>query len=454
MSRVIGKGRPGVQGPADHHCCCPRGSLPSRGRPRLRRLPGVGQPTRRPLPRRGRHGVRTTLTTTTHASRRRHPPTTVELVAEPAPNAHPQGLDAGPDTIAWHLEHHHQIALSRATIYRILRRAEPRHRRTEEEAEVVLHPLPSRATQRDLAVRLHPLAASPTAPTSRSSPGSTTTPVTPCRSPPTTASPDPIVVATFRAAIDTHGIPFSTLTDNGLVFTTRFAHGGRTSPQRPRDRTRPTPRPPEELTTQPPHHLRQSRTLPTNHEDVATRPTPQPTRSPSCKHQLDTLRRPLQPPPTTPLTPTPRHPRRRLHHPPQSHTRHDHPDSEFRVRHDRVDKPAKSPSAIDGHLHHIGIGRPLAGTPIVLLIHDLDIRIIHATTGEIIRHLTLDPDRRYQPTGNQRGGPRTPLRTPKNKTTRTLMRVRALPMSRDITLVELRGIEPLTPSMPWKCSAN
>ena len=34
-----------------------------------------------------------------------------------------QGLDAGADTIVWHLEHHHQIRTSRATVYRLLRRA-------------------------------------------------------------------------------------------------------------------------------------------------------------------------------------------------------------------------------------------------------------------------------------------------------------------------------------------
>ena len=34
-----------------------------------------------------------------------------------------------------------------------------------------------------------------------------------------------VVVAVFRAAIDVHGIPASTLTDNGLVFTTRFLDG-------------------------------------------------------------------------------------------------------------------------------------------------------------------------------------------------------------------------------------
>src|SRR5690606_18608410 len=37
----------------------------------------------------------------------------------------------------------------------------------------------------------------------------------------------PIVLAEFRAAIKTHGIPASTLTDNGMVFTTRLAGEGR-----------------------------------------------------------------------------------------------------------------------------------------------------------------------------------------------------------------------------------
>src|ERR1700754_5035865 len=34
-----------------------------------------------------------------------------------------QGLDAGPETICWHLEHHHQIRVSRATVSRYLARA-------------------------------------------------------------------------------------------------------------------------------------------------------------------------------------------------------------------------------------------------------------------------------------------------------------------------------------------
>jgi hypothetical protein len=34
-----------------------------------------------------------------------------------------QGLDAGPQTIAWHLEHHHQLNVSAATVSRYLNRA-------------------------------------------------------------------------------------------------------------------------------------------------------------------------------------------------------------------------------------------------------------------------------------------------------------------------------------------
>jgi len=60
-------------------------------------------------------------------------------------------------------------------------------------------------------------------------------------------------------------------------------------------------------------------------------------------------------------------------------------------------------------LRHIGIGRTYAGTRVLLLIHDLDIRIIDAATGELLRQLVLDPSRNYQPTG-QPPGPANPAR--------------------------------------------
>ena len=49
------------------------------------------------------------------------------------------------------------------------------------------------------------------------------------------------------------------------------------------------------------------------------------------------------------------------------------------------------------------------------LVHDLDIRILDAATGEILRQLTLDTSRNYQPTGKPIGGPSRPYGPRKSK---------------------------------------
>ena len=48
-------------------------------------------------------------------------------------------------------------------------------------------------------------------------------------------------------------------------------------------------------------------------------------------------------------------------------------------------------------MHHIGIGRAHKHTAVILLIDDLDVRVIATDTGEVLRTLTLDPTRGYQP---------------------------------------------------------
>jgi hypothetical protein len=57
----------------------------------------------------------------------------------------------------------------------------------------------------------------------------------------------------------------------------------------------------------------------------------------------------------------------------------------------------------NGRLHHIGIGRTHAGTHVLLLVQDRHIRVIDSATGELLRELTLDPTRDYQPTGKPPG---------------------------------------------------
>jgi transposase InsO family protein len=69
----------------------------------------------------------------------------------------------------------------------------------------------------------------------------------------------------------------------------------------------------------------------------------------------------------------------------------------YRVRTDKIDRWGAVSLRYNSRLHHIGLGTRLAGTPISLLIDDLHIRIIHRHTGELIRELTLDPTRDYQP---------------------------------------------------------
>ncbi len=78
-------------------------------------------------------------------------------------------------------------------------------------------------------------------------------------------------------------------------------------------------------------------------------------------------------------------------------------DTHDRVRHDRVDKAGSVTLRHNSRLHHIGIGRTHAGTYVILLVQDLDIRVVHAATGELLRELTIDPRRDYQPTGRPPG---------------------------------------------------
>jgi hypothetical protein len=81
-------------------------------------------------------------------------------------------------------------------------------------------------------------------------------------------------------------------------------------------------------------------------------------------------------------------------------------DPHWRVHHDKVDKAGTVTLRHDSRLHHIGVGRPHAGTRVTLLVDDLHIRIVARHTGELLRELTLDPNRDFQPRGVPLGPPR------------------------------------------------
>jgi transposase len=99
--------------------------------------------------------------------------------------------------------------------------------------------------------------------------------------------------------------------------------------------------------------------------------------------------------------PAGRHAHRRQpqrHHPahPTAGCRAAHIDGHFRVRHDKIDTKGKLTLRHNSRLHHIGRGRRYAGTPVLVLVHDLHIREL-STSGQLLRDLNLDPSRDYQP---------------------------------------------------------
>lgn len=74
------------------------------------------------------------------------------------------------------------------------------------------------------------------------------------------------------------------------------------------------------------------------------------------------------------------------------------PSAQHRVRQDRVDRQGRVTLRHRSRLRHIAVGRAHAGTRVLLLVADLDVRVL-TFDGELLRHLTLDPSRNYQPLG-------------------------------------------------------
>ncbi len=209
-----------------------------------------------------------------------------------------------------------------------------------------------------------------------------------------------IVLATFRTACAAHGIPASTLTDNGMVFTTRFAGGkcGRNHLENELRRLGVT------QINSSPNHPTTCGKVERFHQTLKKWLTSQPKAAiiNELQTQLDAYveiynrRRPHRELPhrATAYTARPKAtPGQRI-------------DTHNRVRTDRIDQFGKLTLRHAGRLHHIGVGRTHASTRVLVLVQDLDIRIINAATGELLRQLTLDPTRDYQPRGVPCGRPK------------------------------------------------
>jgi len=157
------------------------------------------------------------------------PAATVELIIRLRGELAGQGFDAGPHTIAWHLAEQHSLRVSPATIWRTLQRAElitPEPNKKPKSAYVrFAAEQPNEMWQTDFThYRL-------TRPDGRlgtdveilcflDDHSRYAISVT-CHHSVT----GPAVVASFNKAAADQGIPASVLSDNGMVFTTRFAGG-------------------------------------------------------------------------------------------------------------------------------------------------------------------------------------------------------------------------------------
>jgi transposase InsO family protein len=337
---------------------------------------------------------------------------TVELIIRLRKELAGQGLDAGPHTIAWHLQHHHQIKVSAATISRYLARAglvapEPRKRPRSSYLRFEAS-LPNECWQSDF---IHwQLVGGPESEVltwlddhSRFA----------LRITAHHRVTGPDVVFQFRAAVAEHGAPASTLTDNGMVFTTRLSggQGGRNGFEHELRRLGTA-----QKNGRPGHPQTQGkveRFQQTMKKWLAAQ-SPQPATLAQLQALLDAFaayynhQRPHRslPHQATPAT--------AYHARPKATPGNRSTDTHHRVRTDRLDANGTVTLRHAGRLYHIGVGRTHARTHILLLIRDLHIRVIHAATGELLRELTLDPTRSYQPTGKPPGPPPGTPRTRKN----------------------------------------
>lgn len=332
-----------------------------------------------------------------HHTPRATPPATIDLILTLRTRLTEQGLDAGADTIGWHLAQHHHTSVSRATIHRILTRAaavtpEPAKRPKSSylrfEADQpnecwqsdFTHYRLADGTDTEILTWLDDCSRYLLSVTAH------------------VRVTGPIVLRTFRHTVATQGIPASTLTDNGMVYTVRLAGIGRAGGRNGLE-----------------NELRHLGVTQKN-----GRPWHPQTQG-KVERVQQTIKKWLRAQPDQPATIAElqalleqfgsyynhHRPHRSLEHRttpatiyttvPKATPGDRSSDTHYRVRHDKIDNSGVVTLRVDSKMHHIGIGRTHARTHVILLIHDLHIRVVAATTGELLRELILDPTTDYQP---------------------------------------------------------
>ena len=204
------------------------------------------------------------------------------------------------------------------------------------------------------------------------------------------------VTKQFMEACEEHGRPQSSLTDNGLVFTTRFT--GKTNGDGPAKNQF------EKLLQQwdikqingSPSHPQTQGKVERFHRTLKLwlKAQPQARTVAQLNQQLKefqhiyNMERPHKgagrKPPNVRYTALPKAVPKPLS------------QDEARIRTDTVDKDGKLTLRYAGQLRHLGMGRTYSGIPVRMIVEDRDVTVINRKTGEIIRYFKIDPSKNYQ----------------------------------------------------------
>ncbi len=298
-----------------------------------------------------------------------------------------QGLDAGPVTIAWHLDREGIGTPSTSTIRRILHAAKlivPEPRKRPKSALRFEAAQPNETWQSDFT---HWRLADGTDVEILNWLDDHSRFLLSCTAHRPVTGDD--VVTTLLTATEEHGAPASTLTDNGSVYTSRFT-GGRNAfelllPLLGIRQKNGSPGHPQTQGKIERFHQTLKRWL-------AAQPAPR--TASELQHQLDRFRAHYNE----------RRPHRALGRSTPDETYRDTPKAlpapsrnpgHYRIRYDHVDKLGKVSLRRAGRMHHLGIGTSHAGKRILALADDTTVTVVHLDTGEILSHHLIDHHRNY-----------------------------------------------------------
>lgn len=299
------------------------------------------------------------------------------------------GLDAGPVTIAWHLEREGLKAPAPATISRILHQAglitpQPRKRPRSSYTRFEMAQ-PNEMWQSDF---IHWRLQDGTDVEVLNWLDDHSRYLLSCTAHRPVTGDD--VVSTFLAVVGDHGTPASTLTDNGRVYTARFG-GGRNAfeyllPILGVRQKNGSPGHPQTQGKTERFHQTLQRWL---RARALTRTLPE------LQRQLDEFREHYNE----------QRPHRALHRktpgdayratPKAAPARNGHAPAHYRLRYDRLDPAGRMTLRRAGRMHHLGIGAAHARKRVLAFADDHHVTVADLTTGEVLSVHLIEPNKTY-----------------------------------------------------------